>query len=227
MYALVFTDLGAERPRHAASFAFTTAPQVRYSVGSSPPVVVPSAIENCTYVDFGGGPVSPSLRCANVRVEDGTPSVRAGKTSNPAVAAPGATVDFTLTANHVNGDSTAPMVNPIISDWLPIQLEFVSLVSTTPAGGILQVTPDFGTPGRTLVRVASRAVSRPGRQVRKSSFALASVRVCQPIPRPPRPMSMTWPYSLTRVHPAHSPVPTIRHRWLTSVISTTMVQRPI
>ena len=150
----VFTDQGANGPATPRNFAFTTSPQVRYDVGTSPPVIVPSAIENCTYVDFGGGPVSPSVRCANVRVEDGTPSVRAGKTANPTIAAPGATIDFTLTANHVNGDSTAPIVNPIISDWLPIQLEFVSLVSTTPAGGVLQVTPDFGTPGRTLVRVA-------------------------------------------------------------------------
>ncbi|MGB0134157.1 GEVED domain-containing protein, partial [Dokdonella sp.] len=149
-----FSDLGANGPATPRNFAFTTSPQVRYDVGASPPVVVPSAIENCTYVDFGGGPVSPSVRCANVRVEEGTPSVRAGKTANPTIAAPGATIDFTLTANHVGGDSTAAIVNPIISDWLPIQLEFVSLVSTTPSGGTLQVTPDFGTPGRTLVRVA-------------------------------------------------------------------------
>lgn len=150
----VFSDLGANGPATPRNFSFTTSPQVRYNVGTSPPVVVPSSIENCTYIDFLGGPVSPSARCANVRVENGTPSVRAGKTANPAIAAPGATIDFTLTANHVNGDSTAPIVNPIISDWLPIPLEFVGLVSTTPAGGIVQVTPNFGTPGRTLVRVA-------------------------------------------------------------------------
>lgn len=150
----VFADLGANGPATPRNFAFTTSPQVRYSVGASPPVIVPSAIENCTYVDFVGGPVSPSVRCANVRVEEGTPSVRAGKTAAPTTAAPGATIDFTLSANHVSGDSTAPMVNPVISDWLPIQLEFVSLISTTPAGAALQVTPDFGTPGRTLVRVA-------------------------------------------------------------------------
>ncbi|HET9032115.1 MAG TPA: GEVED domain-containing protein [Dokdonella sp.] len=150
----VFADLGANGPATPRNFAFTTSPQVRYNVGASPPVIVPSAIENCTYVDFTGGPASPSVRCANVRVEEGTPSVRAGKSASPSIAAPGATIDFTLTANHVNGDSTAPIVNPVISDWLPIQLEFVSLVSTTPGGGVLQVTPDYGTPGRTLVRVA-------------------------------------------------------------------------
>lgn len=150
----VFTDLGANGPATPRNFAFTTAPQVRYDVGSSPPVIVPSAVQNCTYIDFTGGPASPVVRCANARVEDGTPSVRASKTANPAIAAPGATIDFTLAATHVNGDSTAPMVNPILSDWLPLSLEFVSLVSTTPAGGVLQVTPDHVTPGRTLVRVA-------------------------------------------------------------------------
>jgi hypothetical protein len=115
-----FTDLGANGPATPRNFAFTTSPQVRYDVGSSPPVVVPSAVENCTYVDFTGGPASPAVRCANARVENGTPSVRASKAASPTVAAPGATIDFTLTANHVNGDSTAPIVNPVISDWLPL-----------------------------------------------------------------------------------------------------------
>ena len=127
---------------------------MRYDVGSSPPVIVPSAIENCTYVNFGGGPATPPVQCANVRVEEGTPSVRPSKSATPTTAAPGATIDFTLNANHVGGDSTAPIVNPVISDWLPVQLEFVSLVSTTPGGGVLQVTPDYGSTGRTLVRVA-------------------------------------------------------------------------
>jgi len=149
-----FTDLGANGPATPRNFAFTTSPQVRYDVGSSPPVVVPSAVENCTYVDFTGGPASPAVRCANARVENGTPSVRASKAATPTVAAPGATIDFTLTANHVNGDSTAPIVNPVISDWLPLQLEFVSLVSTTPAGGVLEVTPNHVISGRTLVRVS-------------------------------------------------------------------------
>ncbi|SFN37083.1 GEVED domain-containing protein [Dokdonella immobilis] len=164
----VFTDLGANGPDTPRNFAFTTSPQVRYDVGSSPPVIVPSAIENCTYVNFSGGPATPAVRCANVRVEEGTPSVRPSKSANPTIAAPGAAIDFTLNADHVGGDSTAPIVNPVISDWLPIQLEFVSLVSTTPGGGVLQVIPDYGSTGRTLVRVAftgSFAVGSPGPQV--------------------------------------------------------------
>lgn len=149
-----FVDFGANGPDTPRNFAFSTSPQVRFDVGASPPVIVPSAVENCTYADFNGGPANPPVQCANVRVELGTPSVQPAKSANPTIAAPGATIDFTLTANHVAGDSTAPIVNPILSDWLPIQLEFVSLVSTTPGGAALQVTPDFGTTGRTLVRVS-------------------------------------------------------------------------
>jgi uncharacterized repeat protein (TIGR01451 family) len=174
-----FTDLGANGPDTPRNFAFTTSPQVRYNVGSSPPVIVPSAIENCTYVNFTGGPATPPVQCANVRVEEGTPSVRPGKSASPAIAAPGATIDFTLSADHVSGDSTAPIVNPILSDWLPIQLEFVSLVSTTPGGAALQVTPDYGTPGRTLVRVAftgSFAVGSTGPR------AVIRVRVREGVP---------------------------------------------
>jgi uncharacterized repeat protein (TIGR01451 family) len=150
----VFADLGANGPDTPRNFAFTTSPQVRYDVGSSPPVIVPSAIENCTYVDFTGGPVTPPVQCANVRVENGTPSVRPGKTAVPNTAPPGSTIDFTLSADHVGGDSTAPIVNPVVSDWLPIQLEFVSVVSTTPAGAAIQVTQNYGTLGRTLVRAS-------------------------------------------------------------------------
>ncbi len=180
----VFSDLGANGPDTPRNFAFTTSPQVRYDVGSSPPVIVPSAIENCTYVNFTGGPATPPVQCVNARVEFGTPSVRPGKTATPTTAPPGNTIDFALSADHVSGDSTAPIVNPVLSDWLPIQLEFVSVVSTTPGGAAVQVTQDYGSTGRTLVRISftgSFAVGATGPR------AVIRARVREGVPANPTP----------------------------------------
>ncbi len=180
----VFSDFGLNGFDTPRNFAFTTSPQVRYDVGTSPPVVVPSAIENCTYVSYTGGPASPPVQCANVRVENGTPSVRPGKSATPTTAPPGGTIDFTLSADHVNGDSTAPIINPVLSDWLPIQLEFVSVVSTTPGGAAVQVTQNYGSTGRTLVRVSftgSFAVGATGPR------AVIRARVREGVPANPTP----------------------------------------
>jgi uncharacterized repeat protein (TIGR01451 family) len=147
-----FTDAGVNGPNMPRNWSFSGAPEVRYAVSAAAPA--PSTLQNCTYTDFTGATVPRPQQCANVRVEQPTPSVQPIKTMNPTVQAPGGTIDITLGGDHVAGDSTSPIVNPVLSDWLPIQLEFVSLIGTTPGGAALQVTQNFGSPGRTLVRVS-------------------------------------------------------------------------
>ena len=155
-----FSDAGAGGPNTPRNWAFTTAPQVRYSVNAAT-VVPPGTLQNCTNTAFTGAPTPRPEQCVNARVELATPSVAPAKSFSPATTSPGGTMDITMTANHVANDSTAPLTGIILSDWLPVQLEFVSFISSTPGGQVLQVTQNYGGLGRTLVRVSYPALSVP------------------------------------------------------------------
>jgi uncharacterized repeat protein (TIGR01451 family) len=156
----LFTDAGTGGPNMPRNWQFNTPPQVRYSVNAGT-VTVPSALQNCTGTTFTGAITPRPEQCVNARVEAPTPSVAPAKSFSPSTATPGGTMDITMTANHVVDDSTAPLTGIILSDWLPVQLEYVSFISSTPGGQVVQVTPNYGGLGRTLVRVSYPALSVP------------------------------------------------------------------
>ena len=155
-----FSDFGAGGPSIPRNWSFTTAPQVRYSVNAGT-VIAPSTLQNCTNTNFTGAPLPRSEVCVNARVEQATPSVRPAKSFTPGSTSPGNTFNITMSANHVAGDSTAPLTGIVLSDWLPVQLEYVGFVSSAPGGQVVQVTPNYGSPGRTLVRVSYPTLSVP------------------------------------------------------------------
>ncbi len=185
-----FSDAGANGPRMPRNWSFTTAPQVTYDVGPSPPVVAPSGLTNCSYAIFTSVNSPTADACSTARVEQPTPSVQPVKSANPTVQSPGNTIDFTISAQHVAGDSTAPIVNPVLSDWLPIQLEFDSVVSTTPPGATVTVLQNFVSTGRTLVKIDFGPLGPPNDTFPVGSAgpsAVIRVRVRDGVPANPSP----------------------------------------
>ncbi len=120
----------------------------------------PVTIQNCMFASFDDlgfqtdGPV-----CGIANIEDPTPEINARKIRlGPAGnLVPATDVQYRLTFNHVNARSTGPVIDPIISDLLPPEFDFVSWNNYNFAGGPqpdpnFEVIEDYLGSGRTLVR---------------------------------------------------------------------------
>lgn len=117
-------------------------------------------ITNCISASFatGSGPGSAGPICRTQNIEGPTVALRATKqlVNPPAQIRPGDELTFRIGAEHVLTDSTAPLVNPVISDLLPAAFEFIQTQNPVPAvpAPTVTVIPNFGGSGRTLVRAA-------------------------------------------------------------------------
>jgi uncharacterized repeat protein (TIGR01451 family) len=145
-------------------FAFTTQPRVSQAVPASIlPPALPAALEpdNCfraRWTPSGAGPQSQRL-CRTQRIERPRPGVDPVKSvqSAPSPLRPLDTIVFRVGVDHAAGDSTGDIVNPVIVDVLPPQLEYQSFAVVQPGAPLPVVTtvPDFnGVPNATLVRIA-------------------------------------------------------------------------
>lgn len=157
----VFTDKAADGPALPRGWRFETAPVVE--IGTTAIAgPFPQPVENCmfaTYQNFDGSQGMSGRDCDTANVEDATPAIDIQKKTSTNNVPPGAEVQYTLTSQHVAGDSTGDSINPVITDLLPAELSFVSLDSITITGGSsavvdpnFELIQDFNGSGRTLVR---------------------------------------------------------------------------
>ncbi len=122
------------------------------------------------------------MTCANNFIEEATPSVWMDKTvTNGSAFAPDSEVKFKLYAEQDWTSSTGAVVNAVVSDLLPAELDFVSWDTfsgnwATP--GLpepnMEVIKDYKGTGRTLVRFSWAATAPAGSVKRDGSAGIAN-----------------------------------------------------
>ena len=143
-------------------FAFTTQPRVTQAVPASiVPPALPDALEpdNCFRARWTAGTAQTQRICRTQRIELPRPGVDPVKSiqSAPSPLRPLDTIVFRVGVDHAVGDSTGPIVNPVIVDLLPPQLEYLAAVVVQPGAPVPVITTlqNFnGVPNQTLVRIA-------------------------------------------------------------------------
>lgn len=143
-------------------FAFTTAPRITQPVPSTvTPPALPAAItvENCLQFNWNAGGPQSSNTCRIQRIEEPRPGVDPVKFvfNAPSPLRPLDEIVYRVGVDHAVGDSTGPIVNPVVVDLLPPQLEYLGFVQVQPGSPAPVVTTvaDFdAVPGQTLVRIA-------------------------------------------------------------------------
>lgn len=140
-------------------FSFTTQARIVQTVTAA--VLPPQLVTNCLNASWSGpgAPGTASPACVNQNIEVLTPGINASKTRiapNTGNLEPVQDFAYRLSFNHVNTDSTGSIVNPVVADLLPANVEFTGWTAYAGPGGkpnpYLQVTPNFGGSGRTLLR---------------------------------------------------------------------------
>lgn len=165
-FCWVFRNTSPSSPANEVprDFAFTTQPRVTQAVPASiVPPALPDALEpdNCFRARWtpGGGAPQTQRLCRTQRIERPRPGVDPVKAiqSAPSPLRPLDTIVFRVGVDHAAGDSTGDIVDPVIVDLLPPQLEYQSFAVVQPGAPVPVVTivPDFnGVPDVTLVRIA-------------------------------------------------------------------------
>ncbi|MFN3786162.1 MAG: hypothetical protein ACK4RS_04920, partial [Thiothrix sp.] len=175
-----FKDLGPDGPAVPRGWQFNGAyaPSI-FADTSAVTAPYPVEVQNCvsaTFTKFDGSTGSAGPVCDKSFIEEATPAISLSKAvTNGSSFTPESEVKFKLSANHVSGDSTGAVVNPVIADLLPAELEFVrwdAFKKNTAASALpepnMEVIPDYQGSGRTLVRftwsdtVPAGAVKRDG-----------------------------------------------------------------
>ncbi len=149
-------------PRH---WTFTTQPLLTLDTQAvlGP---YPQVVENCLVSTFtlNGVPTTDGPDCFTANIEDPTVAIASQKIrlAPSGDALPGQEIQERLTFTHIDGDSTVDAVDPIVSDLLPLELEFVSWDAYNVGGGLnspnLEVIPNYAGTGRTMVRFNWSAV---------------------------------------------------------------------
>ena len=156
------------------TFAFSTQPTVTIPTLATPPHVyapaLPSTATNCIAAKTSTSAVVPA--CASPNIELATPAISSQKSLS--VGDANNLVPFSEDLNnlyttrlrfvHIANDSTGPVVNPVVADLLPAAYEFVGWSAYTgpsPAPN-LEVIPNYGGSGRTMVRYTWNAVVPSG-----------------------------------------------------------------
>lgn len=162
-------------------FSFTTAPQIVQAVDAS--FIPPLVVTNCISASWSGpgAPGSAGPACRNQNIETVTPAIIAAKNRiapNTGNLEPLQEFAYRLTFNHVNNDSTGAIINPVVGDLLPANVEFLGWTAYAGPGGqaapYLQVLPNYGGSGRTLLRFYwSAAAPAPGSVQQNGSAAAA------------------------------------------------------
>lgn len=174
-----FVDKGPDGPAVPRGWMFNPSWNTVYTADTTAVVTYPVSVTNCvsgTFTKFDGSTgISPDV-CHVAQVEEATPAIELYKIiTNGSSFAPDAEVKFKLYAGHSWNSSTGAIVNPVITDLLPAELEFVSWDTFTPNWAKpdmvepnIEIVPDYNGSGRTLVRfswadtVPSGAVKRDG-----------------------------------------------------------------
>ncbi|UOG93784.1 MAG: carboxypeptidase regulatory-like domain-containing protein [Candidatus Thiothrix sulfatifontis] len=159
-----FKDLGADGPAVPRGWQFnpwwaTTIKADTSAIAGPYPVEVKNCVVG-TFTNFDGSTGASDASCPQAFVEEATPAIWLDKSvTNGSAFAPDSEVKFKLYAGHAWNSSTAAAVNPIVSDLLPPELDFVSwdtFAGEGPATGMvepnLEVIKDYNGTGRTLVR---------------------------------------------------------------------------
>jgi uncharacterized repeat protein (TIGR01451 family) len=143
-------------------FIFTDRPRVTQAVPASiAPPALPDALEpdNCFRVRWTAGTAQTQRLCRTQRIERARPGVDPVKSiqSAPSPLRPLDTIVFRVGLDHAAGDSTGDIVDPVIVDVMPPQLEYQSFAVVQPGAPLPTVTTvaNFnGVPNQTLVRIA-------------------------------------------------------------------------
>ncbi|MCE3004060.1 MAG: GEVED domain-containing protein [Xanthomonadaceae bacterium] len=143
-------------------FAFTTQPRVTQAVPASiVPPALPDALEpdNCFRARWTAGTPQTQRLCRTQRIERPRPGVDPVKAiqSAPSPLRPLDTIVFRVGVDHTAGDSTGDIVDPVIVDLLPPELEYLSFAVVQPGAPVPVVTTvaNFnGVANQTLVRIA-------------------------------------------------------------------------
>ncbi len=150
-----------ELPR---DFGFTTQPVISQPVPASiNPPPLPGSIDpqNCFIARWNAGGAQFEQTCRIQRIEEARPGLNPIKTvqSAPSSLRPLDEIVWRVGVDHAVGDSTGDIVDPVIVDVLPPELEFLGTSVIQPGSPTPTITtvPGFtfgGVPGHTLVRIA-------------------------------------------------------------------------
>ncbi|GIX34874.1 MAG: hypothetical protein KatS3mg126_0653 [Lysobacteraceae bacterium] len=145
-------------------FAFTSAPRITQPVPSTitpPPLPNATTVQNCLQFNWNAGGPQSSSTCRIQRIEEPRPGVDPVKfvQSAPSPLRPLDEIVYRVGVDHAVGDSTGPIVDPVIVDVLPPELELLGTTVVQPGSPTPTITtvPNFtfgGNPGYTLVRIA-------------------------------------------------------------------------
>ncbi len=165
-----FSDISAlpSAPAVPRGWQFTTSPRFRLDTAAVAGPY-PISVENCLVGSFDdSGIQTDGPSCSSANIEDPTPAINASKNrlSPAGNVQPGQDVQYRLTFTHVNSSSTGPTFDPIITDLLPPEMEFVSWDAYNFGGGAqpppnLEVIPNFAG-SRTLLRFSWATPALPG-----------------------------------------------------------------
>ncbi len=181
-----FKDLGADGPAVPRGWEFN--PYWEPIIKADTSAVAgpyPVAVKNCmvgTFTKFDNSTGTSDEACANNFIEEATPGVWLTKSvTNGAAFAPDSDIKFTLYATHDWNSSTGAVVNAVVSDLLPAELDFVSWDAFT--GNLatpdlpepnMEVIKDYNGTGRTLVRFSWAATAPVGSVKRDGSAGTAN-----------------------------------------------------
>lgn len=163
-------------------FSFTTSPRVVQTVPAATPL---GSVQNCLSATWSGpgvpGATGPSCRTQNIEVP--LPAISASKTRvapNTGNLEPLQDFAYRLSFTHISSDTTGDIVNPVVADLLPANVEYTGWTAYTGPGGKsapnLEVIPNF-VAGRTLVRFSWAAVAPAGSIQQNGSPGVANPAV--------------------------------------------------
>ena len=166
-------------------FSFTTAPSIVQSVPMGTPL---GTVQNCLAASWSGpgaaGAAGPACRTQNIEMP--LPAINASKSRiapNTGNLEPLQDFAYRLSFNHVGTDSTGNIVNPVVADLLPANVEFTGWTAYNgPVGKPapnLEIIPNF-LPGRTLLRFSWAAVAPPGSIQQNGSPGVPNAAVFEP-----------------------------------------------
>jgi len=156
---------------------FTTSPLLYQDTTGVADADIDAKVTNCvsaTYTLFDNSTGTSGDQCSSANIESATSDVITAKYIYPASGnKPGDLIKIRMRFYHDQADSTGPIINPVVADLLPPELEFVEVGfaggnplsggAETPLGYTnalalaepapnYEVIPNFNGSGKTLVR---------------------------------------------------------------------------
>lgn len=153
-----FSDAAADGPAVPRGWAFTNNPTFIQDTTAYPgpfPVQVQNCV-NATYTEFDLTTGNTGDSCGTANIENETPEIILSKLRSANNLAPLDTTQFTLRFRHDTVDSTGATVNPVLTDLIPEEFEFISWDSVSGLGGEdepnLEIIDNYNGTGRTFLR---------------------------------------------------------------------------